>query len=151
MKCLHRLCILGLTLAGLVCQYAYSQDAPRVTTNAASPTTQPIEVLRKAAEQGDAEAQFNLGVCYYTGKGMERDESEAVKWFRKAAEQGYANAQYNLGSCYRTGIGTEPDQREAVKWYRKAAEQGNAVAQCSLGTGYFSGTGRNSQPAIMRQ
>ena len=55
---------------------------------------------RKAAEQGFAEAQYNLGVCYYHGLGVEPDYSEAVKWWRQAAEQGHAEAQNNLGDCY---------------------------------------------------
>ena len=51
------------------------------------------------AEQGDAEAQFNLGFCYEDGRGVEKDYSHAVKWYRKAAEQNYAPAQLNLGYC----------------------------------------------------
>ena len=49
---------------------------------------------RKAAEQGDAKAQYNLGNCYYFGNGVTENEQEAVKWYRKAAEQGDAKAQY---------------------------------------------------------
>ena len=51
------------------------------------------------AEQGDAEAQFNLGFCYDDGRGVEKDYGEAVKWYRKAAEQNFAPAQFNLGYC----------------------------------------------------
>ena len=59
-----------------------------------------VKWYRKAAEQNDAEAQYNLGVCYANGQGVAKDEVEAVKWYRKAAEQNYAAAQYNLGVCY---------------------------------------------------
>ena len=52
---------------------------------------------RKAAEQGDSMAQFNLGLMYDNGRGVPQDNTEAAKWYRKAAEQGYANAQFNLG------------------------------------------------------
>ena len=55
---------------------------------------------RKAAEQGHADAQNNLGLCYQYGKGVAKDYAEAVKWYRKAAEQGHARAQCNLGYCY---------------------------------------------------
>jgi len=48
---------------------------------------------RKAAEQGDAGAQYNLGVMYKNGQGVKQDHAEAVRWLRKAAEQGHANAQ----------------------------------------------------------
>ena len=52
-----------------------------------------IETLRKAAEQGDADAQTALGMRYYTGDGVPKDYAEAVKWYHKAAEQGHAIAQ----------------------------------------------------------
>ncbi|MBQ4479124.1 MAG: sel1 repeat family protein [Victivallales bacterium] len=55
-----------------------------------------VKWFRKAAGQGLAEAQYNLGVCYATGLGVEQDYAEAVKWFRKAAEQGNAGAQVAL-------------------------------------------------------
>jgi len=96
---------------------------------------------RQAAEQGDAQAQYNLGLCYVTGDGVEKDEREAVKWFLLAAGQGNADAQNHLGFCYDNGTGVEKDAREAVKWYRLAAEQGNAVAQSNLGVSYQDGTG----------
>ena len=97
--------------------------------------------FQKAAEQGNADAQRLLGLCYYTGDGVEKDLSEAVKWTRKAAEQGNAKAQGDLGFCYYTGNGVEKDLSEAVKWFQKAAEQGNADAQRLLGLCYYTGDG----------
>ena len=87
-----------------------------------------VRHYRKAAEQGVADAQLNLGACYYNGEGVTKDLVEAVKWYRKAAEQGDAKAQFNLGVCYANGQGVAEDKAEAVKWYRKAAEQGDADA-----------------------
>ena len=52
------------------------------------------------AEQGDADAQYNLGVMYDNGEGVTQDDAEAVKWYRRAAEQGNAFAQHNLGVMY---------------------------------------------------
>ena len=100
-----------------------------------------VERYRKAAEQGNARAQCNLGFCYKNGQGVERSYEEAVKWFRKSAEQGDADAQCCLGVCYRFGQGVERNYEEAVKWYRKAVEQGDACAQCSLGFCYEKGIG----------
>jgi TPR repeat protein len=51
---------------------------------------------RKAAEQGDADAQFNLGDMSNTGEGVTKDRSEARKWYRKAANQGQADAQRQI-------------------------------------------------------
>jgi len=109
-----------------------------------------VRYFRKAAEQGHAPAQNNLGVCYENGKGVEKDVYEAVKWYRKAAEQRYVLAQYNLGVCYANGAGVEKDMDEAVKWIRKAAEQKYAPAQFGLGVCYANGAGveRDMEKAV---
>ncbi len=100
-----------------------------------------IKHFRKAAEKGNAEAQFKLGNCLYQGLGAEQDQAEAVKWFRKAAEQDLAKAQFNLGNSFYQGAGAELDYDEAFNWYRKAAEQGLAEAQYSLGICFYQGLG----------
>jgi TPR repeat protein len=109
------------------------------------------QAYRKAAEQGDVIAQYNLGLCY----GKVENVGEAMKWYRKVTEQGSAIAQYNLGLCYdeienvgkamkwyrkaqRSAatvlriVRDKVGDGEAMKWYRKAAEQGHAEAQKQL-------------------
>ena len=93
------------------------------------------------AEKGDRVAQCNMGINYFFGLGVAKDQVQAVSWYRKAAEQGNAEAQSNLGACYYTGEGVAKDRVQAVSWYRKAAEQGYAEAQSNLGYFYESGTG----------
>ncbi|WP_148132454.1 tetratricopeptide repeat protein, partial [Neisseria sp. HMSC074B07] len=66
---------------------------------------QAVQWYRKAAEQGLADAQYNLGMMYANGQGVRQDYAEAVRWFRKTAEQGLAEAQYNLGLAYEQGQG----------------------------------------------
>ncbi len=100
-----------------------------------------LKWYRKAAEQGNALAQANLGVMYRNGYGVEQNDNEAVKWYCKAAEQGGAMGQGNLGFMYDKGYGVQQDYHEAVKWYRKAAEQGNATGQANLGFMYDKGFG----------
>ena len=100
-----------------------------------------VKWFRKAAEQGEAFAQYNLGVMYADGEGVTQDYAEAVKWYRMAAEQGIAEAQFNLGNAYNSGQGVAQNYAEAVKWYSKAAEQGLAEAQFSFGYAYYSGKG----------
>ena len=97
------------------------------------------QLSRSLAEQGDAAAQFHLGVLYAQGRGVPEDDQEALKWYRKAAEQGYAPAHYNLGWMYHQGQGVPQDYPAARKWYRKAAERGFAQAQFALGLMYDSG------------
>jgi uncharacterized protein len=63
----------------------------------------PRRLKSLQAEQGDANAQFKLGLMYYNGEGVPEDDAEAVKWYRKAAEQGLAGAQFNLGVMYAYG------------------------------------------------
>jgi hypothetical protein len=75
-----------------------------------------VQWYRKAAEQGDAAAQYNLGVMYFEGHGVPKDETEAVKWWRKGAEQGDAGAQHNLGLAYSNGHGVPKDDVLAYKW-----------------------------------
>ena len=67
------------------------------------------------AEQGNADAQFELGSMYDRGKGVPKDYKEAVKWYRLAAEQGKAPAQYNMGVLYDNGEGVPKDYKEAAK------------------------------------
>ena len=97
--------------------------------------------FRLAADQGHADAQFELGVKYETGEGVPQDDAEAVRWYRLAAEQGYVGAQHNLGFAYRTGAGVPQDDTEAVRWFRLAAEQGHADAQFALAVGFAEGLG----------
>ncbi|MGI9250836.1 MAG: tetratricopeptide repeat protein [Pseudohongiellaceae bacterium] len=94
------------------------------------------------AEQGDADAQYDLGRVYYSGKGVPQDYAEAARWYQLAAEQGHADAQENLGSLYYRGQeGVPQDFTEAGRWYRLAAEQDSIFAQYRLGEMYRNGEG----------
>lgn len=95
-----------------------------------------FENYRGPAEQGDADAQFYLGVAYYEGSGVAKDYEEAVKWYRKSAEQGKEYAQIRLADMYYKGEGVPQDYAEAIYWYCKAADQGDPVAQNNLGYAY---------------
>jgi TPR repeat protein len=81
------------------------------------------------AELGDAEAQFNLGVLYDEGAGVERNLATATDWYRKAATQGFIDAQTNLGIMYYHGLGVDRDHELAAHWFRLAADQGDAEAR----------------------
>ncbi len=95
---------------------------------------------QRDAEQGNAQAQCELGLAYSKGQGVVHDPAESVKWLRKSAEQGNAEAQENLGqACLKEG--TPHSIEEGIKWFRKSAEQGNAAGQVSLGFGYIIGLG----------
>ena len=85
--------------------------------------------FRLAAEQGLAEAQFNLGVGYAIGDGVPEDDTEAVRWYRLAAEQGYALAQFGLGFMYTKGEGVIKDAVMAHMWFNLAGANGFEAAR----------------------
>ena len=120
---------------------AADQECVQARNNLGNCDGQAVHWFHKAAEQGDADAQYNLGCCYDEGNGVKQDYGQAVHWYRKAAEQGHADAQNNLGCSYRDGEGVKQDYSQAVHWYRKAAEQGHADAQYYLGECYHEGDG----------
>ncbi|MGA3213586.1 MAG: tetratricopeptide repeat protein, partial [Terriglobales bacterium] len=146
----------GLIARGLREAEAIERQAPE--------PIDPLSETRRLAEQGDADAQFDLGEAYYHGQVEPQDHSEAVRWYRKAAAQYHTYAQFKLGCMYEGGEGVPQDQgeafhcycdasdsawddfwlrdyAEAAKWYRKAAELGYGAAQYYLGFAYRYGEG----------
>ncbi|MCA1979294.1 MAG: sel1 repeat family protein [Thiobacillus sp.] len=97
--------------------------------------------FRPLADQGNADAQFNLGEMYAYGHGVPQDYKEAVSWYRRAAERGHIRAQKNLGIIYAYGLEVPQDYREAAVWNRRAAEQGDEIAQFVIGEMYAVGQG----------
>lgn len=96
---------------------------------------------RPLAEQGDALAQYNLGVLYRKGRGVPQDDVQARQWFAKSAAQGQAKAQFNLGTLYFNGEGVPKDYQQALRWLRLAADQGEALAQTKIAIMYDHGQG----------
>lgn len=94
-----------------------------------------------AANDGDAESQFNVGTFFENGLGTEKDAETAVKWYAKAADQGYAPAQYALGLCYSEGNGVRRDPKRAIRLFQKAASQGDVDAKYALGLAFRRGQG----------
>ena len=100
-----------------------------------------VKLFTKAAEAGDVEAQYKLGVCYCNGEGVPVDEAKGIELIKKAAERGHMDAQRTLGDLYITGSCVKADALEAVSWYRKAASQGDLSAATQVGASYASGLG----------
>lgn len=113
-------------------------------------TKTEFEVTKQNAEHGDMEAQNLLGWMYGCGKGVAKDEFEAVYWYHKAANRGLAMAQYNLGIMYHSGYGVDKNYTKAAYWYRKAIEQDYADAENNLGVLVANGHGceKNEQEAL---
>jgi uncharacterized protein len=101
-----------------------------------------LENFTQGAMIGHALAQFNLGLMYHQGIGIEPDFERAMQLYALSAQQGIAQAQFNLGLMYDRGEGTLQDYREAYYWYLQAADQGDADGQYAVGTMNFYGQGR---------
>lgn len=90
------------------------------------------EDLRKLAEQGDADAQWQLGILYHDGDVIPKDDVQAVQWFQRAAEQGYVRAQSTLGAYYWAGRGVPQDFSKAYFWSQLALAQGDENSKSRL-------------------
>jgi len=103
-----------------------------------------------SAQSGTPHGQYYLGWLYRTGRGVQKSNAEAIKWWKLAAENGSVDAQYALGSIYRRGDGLLKSGAEAVKWWKLAAESGSVDAQYALGWIYRNGDGvhKNNAEAV---
>ncbi|HEY6048865.1 MAG TPA: SPOR domain-containing protein [Sphingomicrobium sp.] len=96
-----------------------------------------VAIWRPLAEQGDADAEFNLGQAYRLGRGVPTSLSAAQTWFERAANQGHIDAQTTLGLLlFQNG-----DQAEGLKWLKAAAVQGEPRALLVYGTALYNGDG----------
>lgn len=114
--------------------------------NSGDPVTARIW-FQKAAEQGFARSQNELGLLYVDGEGVDGDRQQAAMWFEKAAVQGHAGAMNNLGSIY-----AENDEYEkAVPWFQRSADKGYIEALYNLAMCYLSGKGVNKDVEKAKQ
>jgi TPR repeat protein len=102
---------------------------------------QALTWYQKAAAQGFARAEMDVGHLYGNGQGLAQDYVQAMTWYRKAADQGNALAQGNIGALYQDGLGVTQDYVQAMSWYQKAAAQQEVWAQTQIGLLYDNGQG----------
>jgi len=95
------------------------------------------ETELKQVEQGDAQAQIDLGKKYFNAQGVTRDEEKAAKLFQQSAAQGNPEGQYFLGKVYDLGAGILESNEQSIEWYKKSANQGYVLAQVELGRYYY--------------
>ena len=113
--------------------------------------TEAIKWYKKAADAGETEAEWRLGVKYDLGDGVDIDKQKALQWYLKAANTpklfkiitlpGVTEAQRNIGYLYRDGEGIAKDAQEAFNWFMKAAENGDSASQCEVAKAYNTGIG----------
>lgn len=91
------------------------------------------------AEKDNADAQYNLGILYQKGLGVEKNIKTAFIWYKRASANGHTDAMYNLGIMYNKGRVVYRSPKDAIKWWKKAAELGNDAAQFNIAVEYFYG------------
>jgi uncharacterized protein len=106
----------------------FAEPGPEHASGKSPFTREKLEKLMSQADDGDVDAQYDLGIRYYSGDGVEKDFGQAIKWFLMAAEQDDAQAQFNLGIMHGRGEGTDKDVSKSMQWLKKAAEQGHTEA-----------------------
>jgi hypothetical protein len=110
---------------------ANQRSADRGSTNQGA-QAKSLPDLRKLAGQGDADAQWQMGVRYHNGEGVPHDDVQAMQWFLRAAEQGHATAQATLGAYYWAGRGVPQDLSKAYFWSALALAQGDENSKSRL-------------------
>src|ERR1700693_5859863 len=98
-----------------------------------------VSSLRQQVRDGDAKAQYKLGLSYMTGSGVTRDYEKALDLYNKAAKQGSTDAEFGLGYMYEQGWGVKKDYGQAFLYYSSAARQGHPTAENNLGSMYERG------------
>jgi len=121
--------------------HAAETSAAAQTSAAATPSAAAVEAVRRGdfaeayclwrplAEQGDAEAQFQLGWMYANGQGLRQNPVAAADWWERAAHAGHPDADLAIAQAYQKGRGRSKDTSEAVHWLLVAARNGNDEAQ----------------------
>lgn len=127
-----------LPIVGVVYVLASQQAALNESVQVADDAT------KTQADQGNSEAELQMGLRYSSPAWGVEDDKVAAKWFAKAALQNQPEAQYRYGIALLKGIGVVQDYKKAMDWLEKSAQQGNAQAQLALGEMYQAGVGTDS-------
>lgn len=127
-----------------------AQALESTSTNAAEVAAlaeKGLGCFKKAAAKKDANAYYNIGMCYMQGYGGTVDAGRAFQCFRAAAEEGHPEAINNIGGFYRDGIGVMTNAELSVRWFKKSAELGNAYGQLNYALAMQRGEGTTRDEA----
>ncbi|KAJ1271513.1 hypothetical protein BS78_06G133100 [Paspalum vaginatum] len=122
--------------AGLMCWEDGRREEAVAYYRSAAELGHPIGMCNLGVSylEGNARAQYNLGLCLQNGKGLKRNQKEAAKWYLRAAEGGNVRAMYNISLCYNFGEGLSQDPLRAKRWLQLAADCGHkkALYECGI-------------------
>jgi TPR repeat protein len=141
----HSISGIGVTMAPMTSpplpHNPYHHFSSPVSSTHERISEQTIANYRSLANQGYAEAQYNLAYCYENGINVPKSWLEAFNLYKLAASQGHPKSQYTLGTWYDRGYHVMRNEYEAVKYYRLAAHNSYQPAQCNLAFCYYRGLG----------
>jgi TPR repeat protein len=106
-----------------------------------SPTPNVLKAVQRAAEHGNPQAQYELGIAFQDGLGVPKDSAQAAKWLQLAANNSLADATYALGLLYAQGNGVKRSRTHAISLYEQAANLGHSEAALELARAYEQGNG----------
>jgi hypothetical protein len=89
--------------------------------------------MKKAADKGDSQAMYNLGMLFENGTGVAQDYTTAREWYQKAVDKGDAGGMRAIGFLYESGHGVAQDYARAREWYQKAVDRGDAGGMRTIG------------------
>jgi TPR repeat protein len=133
-----RVCMLGLAVTAGA---AFAQEDAARAAYEREDYAAAVALYAPRAAQGDADAQYRMGMMARFGWGMDKDTAAAVRYLTQAARQNQPQAQAELGTMYRLGRGVPEDPKEAARWLTAAARSGVGIAQLSIGRMYRDGVG----------
>lgn len=109
-----------------------------------------LKCFGRSANNGNPDAQYQIGIMFLEGEGMNVNPEDAAYWFRKAAQNGHAPSQFEIGNCFLTGTGVQRDDRIAAEWFWRAAEGGDPDGALYVARMYRDGRGvsRNLEKII---
>ena len=131
---------------------AANQPSPQTSGSREPPANQPPaadaqQSLQALADNGNPEAQTDLGVMQAKGVGMPKDYAAALRLFESAAAQNHPRGQYLTGFMYERGYGVPRNYATALQWYQRAADQNFVPAEIAVGRFYGRGIGIARDPA----
>lgn len=126
--------------------FAFAQNADELNSQSKELLTKrdyekALPILRKSAELGNAEAQYNLGYFLQNGVGIAKNENEAFEWYKKSSQNGFNDGHYSMMMAYGTGIGTEISSEKAFEYALKCANNNDATCMWNVVNCYKQGLG----------
>ncbi len=148
--------ILLIAITVLTFQISFGQNADELNQQSKELVQQgkyneAFPILKKSAELGNTEAQYNLGYFLQNGVGGIKDEKEAVEWYKKSSENGFNDGHYAMMMAYGNGQGIEQNSEKAFEYALKCANNNDATCMWNIVNCYLTGNGVKADISKFRE